>query len=326
MKKIFVLGIAIAVMLLSGAAGAEIQRIKFAMPRLVGVIVAPDIGLTTGAPFSADKDDYTLYALEEGSKFRFVFYGKLTEAVSDEDLVTTKLYWLWANRDESGNVTEAVDINGDKAEMEFEIERCENFPKAGENAFRCICAAMDPLEEGVESVEQQAFIFHPDQAYIQFRMNAKMSAYIEGRGFWADASFGTGKSDSDKDGVPDEWDNCKTEPNMLQEDVDGDGTGDACDQCEGEDSGKDSDHDGVDDACDPCPYQPNTDECQGGGGDGSKNNGDPVGGDSGGNSGNGGGDADFNSPLDGADGVRRGQPDRLRPHIRGAVAPGSKAL
>jgi hypothetical protein len=39
----------------------------------------------------------------------------------------------------------------------------------------------------------------------------------------------TSVADTDDDGVPDDFDNCPTAPNPLQEDVDGDGTGDACD-------------------------------------------------------------------------------------------------
>ncbi len=37
-------------------------------------------------------------------------------------------------------------------------------------------------------------------------------------------------ADADDDGVPDDLDNCPAVPNPLQEDVDGDGTGDACDR------------------------------------------------------------------------------------------------
>jgi hypothetical protein len=37
-------------------------------------------------------------------------------------------------------------------------------------------------------------------------------------------------ADGDDDGIPDDLDNCPTDPNPLQEDVDADGTGDACDR------------------------------------------------------------------------------------------------
>ncbi|MCA9523778.1 MAG: thrombospondin type 3 repeat-containing protein, partial [Myxococcales bacterium] len=61
-----------------------------------------------------------------------------------------------------------------------------------------------------------------------------------------------GLPDADKDGIPDELDNCPKIPNPDQKDSDNDGVGDACDNCPTVPNldQKDSDGDGIGDACD----------------------------------------------------------------------------
>ncbi len=61
------------------------------------------------------------------------------------------------------------------------------------------------------------------------------------------------ETDSDSDGIPDDCDNCPDTPNPNQEDVDGDGIGDACDPMDD----TDSDGDGIPDVEDNCPNVPN---------------------------------------------------------------------
>ena len=58
----------------------------------------------------------------------------------------------------------------------------------------------------------------------------------------------TAAADADGDGIPDATDNCPSEANPNQEDVDGNGDGDAC---------QDSDGDGISDGKDNCPTEAN---------------------------------------------------------------------
>ncbi|MDA0790763.1 MAG: thrombospondin type 3 repeat-containing protein, partial [Proteobacteria bacterium] len=63
-------------------------------------------------------------------------------------------------------------------------------------------------------------------------------------------------TDSDGDGVRDAIDNCPATANADQSDIDGDGTGDVCDDVDD----TDSDGDGVRDGIDNCPSTTNTNQ------------------------------------------------------------------
>lgn len=62
--------------------------------------------------------------------------------------------------------------------------------------------------------------------------------------------------DRDRDGVPNDEDNCPDTANTDQADLDGDGFGDACDNCVAiaNPSQSDRDEDGFGEACDTCPF------------------------------------------------------------------------
>ncbi len=69
-------------------------------------------------------------------------------------------------------------------------------------------------------------------------------------------------TDEDRDGVPDDVDNCPVDPNPAQDNADQDALGDVCDNCPDDDNPaqEDVDADDVGDACDNCPADANTDQ------------------------------------------------------------------
>ncbi|NIO45152.1 MAG: hypothetical protein GTN36_06415 [Candidatus Aenigmarchaeota archaeon] len=79
-----------------------------------------------------------------------------------------------------------------------------------------------------------------------------------------DSDYNLG-SDTDGDGIVDNWDNCPYVSNLGQEDTDLDGIGDVCDNCPNDSNPDqiDTDLDGIGDVCDNCPNAPGIPELLG---------------------------------------------------------------
>lgn len=142
--------------------------------------------------------------------------------------------------------------------LDFTIE-----PGAGSNNLR----AMIPTKAvGQTLIAINSMPGNIPEAYTTLTVKGVEYAMFEGHQCDYEAIYALDNpdlADTDLDGIPDAWDNCPLNANMVQADFDSDGIGDVCDTC------TDGDQDGVGDmgftntSClvtngpDNCPFMPN---------------------------------------------------------------------
>ncbi|MCH8251392.1 MAG: thrombospondin type 3 repeat-containing protein [Planctomycetes bacterium] len=89
--------------------------------------------------------------------------------------------------------------------------------------------------------------------------NQEAEGQLDSGGGGQHESFLNSDNDTDGDGWPNDCDNCPDDASPDQTDSDGDGVGDICDNCPNDDNPgqEDADGDDVGDVCDNCPDVPN---------------------------------------------------------------------
>lgn len=231
----------------------EVIMREFLMCLIALAVLIP--GAAAHAGFSTDVNFYQHTVADlEGDQGSFVFYGAFDVDTTKEDAAGIKVFMTMRKSDMS------IMLDAEDQPMKYDLNanNCEILQHADSGIiFRCYS---DPAAMTDEDMANWISFLGMDPVYIHFEMGTAVSPVLWGRSLQFKIDDIT---DTDSDGAPDIFDDCKSFADLEQIDTDNDGVGDACDLCpqDVDPLQKDTDADLVGDACDPCPAIPNSTAC-----------------------------------------------------------------